>query len=235
MKINLVLFALMVLSPFLAKSQKEDSLKNEKVYVDYTFGHIRSSTFLGTSYKTNGSKLFFGEKFETSFDLKNPHFGIGGQYLCYRKIDKTFFTVYQKYDAGLATLSYVPFLTKSFELVAGAGITSKKELASTYSLRYTIDSLFPGGSFTFEGNLTTLGSELDYNVVSYVMVYGYFIGGYYSNNNSYGVCFGAHAEWMLLKFVLWGEKSETKMYFPGSCQLDLTLPFPRKVSRLIYK
>lgn len=225
----------MVLIPLLAKSQTEDSLKKETVYIDYTFGHIRSSSFVGTSNTTYGSKLFFGEKFEASFDLKNPHFGVGGQYLCYRKIDKTFFTIQKKYDAGLATIRYKPFIAKNFELVSGVGITSTKQLASAYSLRYTIDSLFPGGSFTFEGNLTTLGNEIDYNTVSYVMIHGYFVGGYYSNNNAYGVCFGAHERWMLLKFVVWGEKVEDKMRFPGSCQLDLTFPLIRKNPKLIYR
>lgn len=233
MKINLVLLALMVLTPFLAKSQKEDSLKT-KIYIDNAFGYFRTQSFVGL-LNTQNPKIIIGEKVETSFDLKNPHFGIGGKYFLYRKIDELDFVVKKKFDVGLATLSYSPFLEKNLVLIAGIGGTSKKETASYYSVRYLIDSLYPEGSLGFETSLTTMGEDLDYEALLFVTKRNYFIGGYYANNGISGLCFGAYEQYMFFKFVLSKEKIEGQNLLSGTFQLDLTFPFIRKDPKFIYR
>ncbi len=232
MKINLVLLALMVLIPFLAKSQKEDSLKT-RVYVDNTFGYFRTQSFVGL-LNTQNPKIILGERVETKFDLKNPHFGIGGKYILYRKINQLDFVVKKKFDVGLTTLSYSPFLEKNLVLIAGIGGTSKREVASCYSVRYLIDSLYPDGSLGFETNLTLMGKEKDFETMMYVTKNGYFIGGYYANNGVSGLCFGAYEQYMFFKFVLSKEKIEGQNLLSGTFQLDLTFPFIRKDPKFIY-
>lgn len=235
MKINLVLLATMVLLPFLAKSQKEDSLKTEKVYIDYTFGHIQNRTFVGLKNDFDNQKIFFGNNIEASFDLKNPHFGIGTNMMVYKKIDAVFFETKKEFSVALATFTYSPFITENFLIRVGIGSTSKQDIASSYSARYLIDSIFPSGSIFFEGNAVLLGDDLDYNALAFIAKNGYFVGGYYTNNGVSGVCFGAIEQWMMLKIVLWNDRIEGRNMFSNAFQLDLTFPLVRKTPKLIYK
>lgn len=228
-----VWWLLFVLLPTLTQGQSGDTLKT-KVFVDNTFGYFRSSSFVGMKNSYNSQKIIVGEKIETSFDLRNPHFAIGGKALLYRKISELDLTI-KRFDVGMATVSYSPFLEQNFKIIAGAGATSRNEFASTYSVRYMIDSLFPNGSASLETNVTTIGNEIDFDVLAFVARNQYFIGGYYANNGVSGICVDAYEQWMMLRLVFSNQSVENRNIVSGLFQLDLTFPYVRKNPKLIYK
>ena len=224
-----LLFALL---PTLTKGQSGDTLKT-RISEDKLFGYFRSSSFVGMNNSYNSQKILIGEKLETSFDLKNPHLGVGGKFLFYRKISEQDIAI-KRFDVCMGTLSYSPFLHKNFKIIGGGGFTSRNEFASTFSVRYMIDSLFPKGSATIETNLTTIGDEIDFDVLAFIARNQYFVGGYYANNGVSGIAFGAYEHWMMLRFVFSNQSVENKNIVSGSFQLDLTFPFVRKNPKLVY-
>lgn len=226
------IWLLLSLLPILAHGQSRDTLKT--VFADYTFGHIRSSSFMGIKNSYSSQKIIVGEKIETSFDIKNPHLAIGGKTMLYRKISESNLTI-KRFDVGMATISYSPFLEQNFKIIGGGGFTSRNEFASTFSVRYMIDSLFPGGSASIETNVTTIGDEIDFDVLAFVARNQYFVGGYYANNGVSGICVGAYERWMMLRFVFSNQSVENRNIISSSFQLDLTFPYVRKNPKLIYK
>jgi len=230
---NLFLPILFLALPLLGKGQETDSLKN--LYVDYTRGYIRISSYVGIKDSYVASKILLGTNAEVLLDLKNPHFAIGAKAMLYRKIDPIFFDVKNKFDVGFATIGYSPFLNQNLILIGGIGLDSHSNPASTYTARYLIDSLWHRPiSINFESSLTLMKNNMDYSVLTFVGSHGYFIGGYLSNNMVNGLCFGAYEQWMMLQFTVRRDRIEEQNFYSGTCQLELRFPLMRREPKLIY-
>ncbi|MBP6911898.1 MAG: hypothetical protein KBB88_01715 [Candidatus Pacebacteria bacterium] len=226
MKNIYVFLVVLVLSDIaLSQSDTNDSL----VQTEIIKGYFHSATqMVIKSIKPNTDKLFIGEKLETIFLSKNKHLGAGISIETYHLADKNEIQIDPSQNSFCLTTSYRSFFAKNLVFTSGIGVTSKKLLAYTGSIRYCTRNCFTRSDVVFDAYIRSLPEYVNYTVLAYLVQDNFLYGACFDNKKLNGIIFGVFRDWLMFQCIVSAKKIERSFLFSTAIQVDITFDFIEK-------